>query len=48
MPRQTILQSAVAFLADPAQSGCVNGQSLSVDGGWANDGSWESLRLKKR
>ncbi|HUN83383.1 MAG TPA: SDR family oxidoreductase [Terracidiphilus sp.] len=39
---------AVAFLADPAESGFVNGHCLSVDGGWAGDGSWESLRLKKR
>jgi NAD(P)-dependent dehydrogenase (short-subunit alcohol dehydrogenase family) len=39
---------AVAFLADPAQSSFVNGHTLSVDGGWASDGSWESLRLKHR
>ncbi len=42
------IAQAVAFLADSSQSGFINGQSLSVDGGWANDGSWESLRLKKR
>src|SRR5215467_1835210 len=39
---------AIAFLADPAQSAFVNGHSLSVDGGWASDGSWESLRLRHR
>ena len=39
---------AVAFLADPALSGLVNGHTLSVDGGWASDGSWESLRLRHR
>jgi NAD(P)-dependent dehydrogenase (short-subunit alcohol dehydrogenase family) len=39
---------AIAFLADPAQSGFINGHTLSVDGGWAADGSWESLRLKQR
>ncbi|WP_432836523.1 SDR family NAD(P)-dependent oxidoreductase [Dactylosporangium sp. CA-092794] len=39
---------AVAFLADPARSGFVNGASLSVDGGWAADGSWQSLRLETR
>ena len=39
---------AIAFLADPAESGFVNGHTLSVDGGWASDGSWESLRLQKR
>lgn len=36
---------AIAFLADPAQSGFVNGQALAVDGGWTVDASWESLRL---
>ncbi len=39
---------AIAFLADPAQSSFVNGHALSVDGGWASDGSWESLRLRHR
>ena len=40
--------SAIAFLADPARSGFVNGAALSVDGGWAADASWTSLRLTKR
>ncbi|MET7425864.1 SDR family oxidoreductase [Dactylosporangium sp. NPDC005555] len=39
---------AVAFLADPEKSGFVNGATLSVDGGWAADGSWQSLRLNSR
>jgi NAD(P)-dependent dehydrogenase (short-subunit alcohol dehydrogenase family) len=39
---------AIAFLADGAESAFVNGHMLSVDGGWAADGSWESVRLKKR
>jgi NAD(P)-dependent dehydrogenase (short-subunit alcohol dehydrogenase family) len=39
---------AIAFLADDAQSPFINGHALSVDGGWATDGSWESLRLSKR
>ena len=39
---------AVAFLADPGWSGFVNGHTLSVDGGWFGDGSWESLRLRKQ
>jgi NAD(P)-dependent dehydrogenase (short-subunit alcohol dehydrogenase family) len=39
---------AVAFLADPARSAFVNGVALSVDGGWAADGSWQSLRLGAR
>lgn len=39
---------AVAFLADPEQSGFVNGHTLSVDGGWFGDGSWESLRRRKQ
>jgi NAD(P)-dependent dehydrogenase (short-subunit alcohol dehydrogenase family) len=39
---------AVAFLADPKLSGYVNGHALSVDGGWYGDGSWESLRRRKR
>jgi NAD(P)-dependent dehydrogenase (short-subunit alcohol dehydrogenase family) len=39
---------AVAFLADPARSGFVNGVSLSVDGGWNADGSWQDLRHSTR
>jgi NAD(P)-dependent dehydrogenase (short-subunit alcohol dehydrogenase family) len=39
---------AVAFLADPARSGFVNGVALSVDGGWHADGSWQALRLAAR
>jgi NAD(P)-dependent dehydrogenase (short-subunit alcohol dehydrogenase family) len=39
---------AVAFLADQSRSGFINGAALSVDGGWAADGSWQSLRLETR
>ena len=39
---------AIAFLADDTQSGFVNGHTLTVDGGWSSDASWESLRLSKR
>jgi NAD(P)-dependent dehydrogenase (short-subunit alcohol dehydrogenase family) len=39
---------AVAFLADPSQSGFVNGATLTVDGGWTADGSWQSLRDRHR
>jgi NAD(P)-dependent dehydrogenase (short-subunit alcohol dehydrogenase family) len=39
---------AIAFLADEKESGFINGHCLSVDGGWAADGSWESVRLRKR
>ncbi len=42
------IAQAIAFLADDEQSGFINGHALSVDGGWAADGSWESLRLGKR
>ena len=42
------IAQAVAFLADDAKSAFVNGHTLSVDGGWFADASWESLRLKKR
>jgi NAD(P)-dependent dehydrogenase (short-subunit alcohol dehydrogenase family) len=42
------IAQAVAYLADPALSGYVNGHALSVDGGWAPDGSWEGLRLRKQ
>jgi NAD(P)-dependent dehydrogenase (short-subunit alcohol dehydrogenase family) len=40
--------AAVAFLADPARSGFVNGVALPVDGGWTADASWPALRLSKR
>jgi NAD(P)-dependent dehydrogenase (short-subunit alcohol dehydrogenase family) len=40
--------SAIAFLADPSQSGFINGHTLSVDGGWFADGSWDSLRMRHR
>jgi len=39
---------AIAFLADGEQSGFINGASLTVDGGWTADASWESLRLRTR
>lgn len=39
---------AIAFLADDKESGFVNGHTLTVDGGWSSDGSWESVRLAKR
>jgi NAD(P)-dependent dehydrogenase (short-subunit alcohol dehydrogenase family) len=39
---------AIAFLADGDRSGFINGHTLSVDGGWYADGSWESLRLRHR
>jgi NAD(P)-dependent dehydrogenase (short-subunit alcohol dehydrogenase family) len=39
---------AIAFLADEGECGFVNGHTLSVDGGWAADASWESVRLRKR
>lgn len=38
----------VAFLADPARSGFVNGVALPVDGGWSADASWTSLRIRAR
>ena len=42
------IAKAIAFLADPQESGFVNGHALAVDGGWTSDGSWQSLRLRKR
>lgn len=42
------IANAIAFLADHNQSGFINGQALAVDGGWSADGSWETLRLRKR
>ena len=42
------IANAVAFLADPVQSGFINGQAIAVDGGWTVDGTWQSLRLRHR
>jgi len=39
---------AIAFLADSKESSFINGHALVVDGGWTVDGSWETLRLRKR
>ena len=39
---------AIAFLADSRESGFVNGHTLTVDGGWTADGSWETLRKRQR
>ncbi|HEX6872440.1 MAG TPA: SDR family oxidoreductase [Micromonosporaceae bacterium] len=39
---------AVAFLADAVRSPFINGVTLSVDGGWFADASWQSLRLGAR
>ena len=39
---------AIAFLGDPERSGFVNGATLTVDGGWLADASWESLRVRTR
>ena len=42
------IAKAILFLADPDRSGFINDHALTVDGGWTTDGSWESLRLRKR
>ena len=39
---------AILFLADPQQSGFVDGHALVVDGGWTTDASWQTLRLAHR
>jgi NAD(P)-dependent dehydrogenase (short-subunit alcohol dehydrogenase family) len=41
------IAQAILFLAEP-RSGFINGVALPVDGGWTSDGSWQSLRMKKR
>jgi NAD(P)-dependent dehydrogenase (short-subunit alcohol dehydrogenase family) len=42
------IAQAILFLAETERSGFVNGQALAVDGGWTVDGSWQSLRMRKR
>ena len=42
------IAQAILFLADGDKSSFINGHALAVDGGWTSDGSWESLRLRKR
>lgn len=42
------IADAMLFLADDQKSGFINGHTLTVDGGWSADGSWESLRLRHR
>jgi NAD(P)-dependent dehydrogenase (short-subunit alcohol dehydrogenase family) len=42
------IASAVLFLADSTRSGFINGHTLTVDGGWTADGSWQSLRMSHR
>jgi NAD(P)-dependent dehydrogenase (short-subunit alcohol dehydrogenase family) len=44
----TDIAQGIAYLADPARSGFVNGHALVIDGGWTTDASWESLRLAHR
>jgi NAD(P)-dependent dehydrogenase (short-subunit alcohol dehydrogenase family) len=38
----------ITFLCDAEKSAFVNGATLTVDGGWLADASWEALRLKTR
>jgi NAD(P)-dependent dehydrogenase (short-subunit alcohol dehydrogenase family) len=42
------IAKAILFLADPNQSGFINGHALVVDGGWTTDASWQTLRLAHR
>jgi NAD(P)-dependent dehydrogenase (short-subunit alcohol dehydrogenase family) len=39
---------AIAFLGDAERGGFINGSTLTVDGGWLADASWESLRIRTR
>ena len=43
-----VIGAVVAFLAEPEQSTFVNGHTLSVDGGWYGNASWESLKRRKQ
>jgi NAD(P)-dependent dehydrogenase (short-subunit alcohol dehydrogenase family) len=42
------IAQAIAFLADPERSAFINGHTLTVDGGWTADASWDSLRAGQR
>jgi NAD(P)-dependent dehydrogenase (short-subunit alcohol dehydrogenase family) len=42
------IANAILFLADDQNSAFINGHTLTVDGGWTTDGSWESLRRRHR
>lgn len=46
--RPADIAAAIAFLADSATQGFVNGVSLPVDGGWIADAGWDALRQKTR
>ena len=46
--RPADVAQAIVFLADSDKSGFVNGATLTVDGGWTADASWERLRLGTR
>jgi hypothetical protein len=45
-PRST--PQKVALVTDGVRSAYVNGASLTVDGSWTADASWESLRRSTR